>query len=61
MHRVEYAAVNHQSGISYVATVSSNAPREDVQTSGRGGKAVVSSVESVAVIGLDCVESDSCS
>ena len=59
MHRVEYAAVNHQSGIPYVATVSSNAPREDVQTSGRGGKAVVSSVESVAVIGLDCVESDS--
>ena len=41
--------------------MSRNVPLEDVQTSGRGGKAVVSSVESVAVIGLDCVESDGCS
>ena len=41
--------------------MSSNALREDVQTIGRGGKAVDSSAESVAVIGLDCVESDSCS
>ena len=61
MHLVERTAVNHQSGIPYPATVSSNTPREDVQTSGRGGKAVVSPIKSVAVIGLDCVENDSCS
>lgn len=49
-------AIFHQSGISIIASMGCDAPGKDIQTFRRGGEAVTTSVESVAVVVLQRVE-----
>ena len=46
-------AVFHQFGMTIIACVGSNAPREDIQTIRRGSEAVIAAVVSMSVVRFD--------
>lgn len=46
-------AIFHQFGITMIACVGSNAPREDIQTIRRGSEAVIAAVVSISVVRFD--------
>lgn len=50
------AAIFHQPGLPIIARVDGKAPSEGVHTRGGGSEAVVASVETTAIVGLNNVE-----
>lgn len=56
MYLMVDAAIFHQPGLPIIARVDGKAPSEGVHTRGGGSEAVVASVETTAIVGLNNVE-----
>lgn len=56
VHLMVGNAIFDQSGLPVIATVHSKAPREEIQTCGRGSESAITNVKTIAIIGFYGVE-----